>query len=74
MDVASADSIRIRLLNEFQCPLYLHQFTLIRGNSKVSVQGFVALGSHFATLCQELVFYGAIFFSISILKKKKKIL
>ena len=31
---------------------------------KVSVQGVVALGSHFATLCQELDFYEAIFFFI----------
>ena len=30
--------------------------------SKVSVQGVVALGGHFATLCQEVDFYEANFF------------
>ena len=33
---------------------------------KVSVQGVVALGGHFATLCRELDFYVAIFFFIII--------
>ena len=36
----------------------------INGRSKVSVQGVVALGGHFATLCQEVDFYEAIFFFI----------
>ena len=30
--------------------------------AKVSVQGVVALGGHFATLCQEVDFYEAMFF------------
>ena len=40
--------------------------------SKVSVQGVVALGDHFATLCQELDIYEAMsfFHYLSILKKK----
>jgi hypothetical protein len=37
---------------------------------KVSVQGVVALGGHFATLCQELDLYEATFFSLLIFKKK----
>jgi hypothetical protein len=42
---------------------------------KVSVQGIVALfGGHFATLCRELDFYEAIFFSILVFKKKMQIL
>ena len=40
---------------------------------KVSVQGVVVLGGHFATLCQEVDFYEA-FFSLSIFKKKRQIL
>ena len=38
---------------------------------KVSVQGVVALGGHFATLCQELDFYEAIFFFIINFQKEK---
>ena len=43
---------------------------------KVSAQGVEALGSHFATLCQELDFYEAkiSFFSLLIFKKKRQIL
>jgi hypothetical protein len=41
---------------------------------KVSVQGVVALSSHFAALCRELDFYDAIFYSLSIFKKKRQIL
>ena len=37
---------------------------------KVSVQGVVALGGHFATLCQELDFYDANFFIINFQKEK----
>ena len=32
------------------------------GELKVSVQGVVALGGHFAPLCQEVDFHEAIFF------------
>ena len=39
---------------------------------KVSVQGVAVLGCHFATLCQEVDFYEAIFFSFSLLIFKKK--
>ena len=38
---------------------------------KVSVQGVVALGGHFATLCQELDFYEAFFFIIDFQKEKE---
>ena len=38
---------------------------------KVSVQGVVALGGHFARLCQEVDFYESIFFSLLIFKKRK---
>ena len=49
-----------------------YEFT---GYLKVSVQGVVALGGHFATLCRELDFYEAIFFcSLLIFKKKRQIL
>ena len=37
-------------------PLHTREFI------KVSVQGVVALGGHFATLCRELDFYEAFFF------------
>ena len=38
---------------------------------KVSVQGVVLLGGHFATLCQDVDFYEAIyFFIIDFLKEK----
>ena len=43
-------------------------------NVKVSVQGVVAFGGQFATLCQELDFYDAFFFSLLIFKKKREIL
>ena len=36
-----------------------------------SVQGIVALGGHFATLCRELDFYEAIFFFIIHFQKEK---
>ena len=39
--------------------------------SKVSVLGVVALGGHFATLCQELDFYEAIYFFIINFQKEK---
>ena len=38
---------------------------------KVSIQGVVALGSHFATLCWEVDFYEAIFFFIINFQKEK---
>jgi hypothetical protein len=42
---------------------------------KISVQGVVALGGYFATLCQELDFYEANFlFIINFLKEKAYIL
>ena len=45
------------------------------GELKVSVfQGVVALGGHFAPLCQEVDFHEAIFFSLLIYKKKRQIL
>ena len=44
---------------------------MIRCSCKVSVQGVVALGGHFATLCQEVDFYEAIFFSIIDFSKRK---
>ena len=47
---------------------------VVRSQGKVSVQGVVALGSHFATLCQELDFYEAFFFSINFLKEKENTL
>ena len=37
---------------------------------KVSVQGVVALGGHFATLCLEVDFYEAFFFIINFQKEK----
>ena len=43
-----------------------------RGPNKVSVQGVVALGGHFATLCQEVDFYEAnVFFFIINFHKEK---
>ena len=46
-----------------------------RGPNKVSVQGVVALGGHFATLCQEVDFYEAnVFFSLLIFTKKRQII
>ena len=39
--------------------------------SKVSVQEVVALGGHFAILCQEVDFYEAFFFIIDFQKKGK---
>ena len=39
--------------------------------NKVSVQGGVALGGHFATLCQEVDFSEAIFFFIIDLQKER---
>ena len=38
---------------------------------KVSVQGVVALGGHFATLCREVGFYEATFFFIINFQKEK---
>ena len=38
---------------------------------KVSVQGVAVLGCHFATLCQEVDFYEAIFFFIINFQKEK---
>jgi hypothetical protein len=46
-------------------PFFLWVFT------KVSVQGVVALGGHFATLCRELDFYEAIFLFIINFQKEK---
>ena len=40
--------------------------------TKISVQGVVALGGHFATLCQELDFYEATFFFIINFQKEKE--
>jgi hypothetical protein len=40
--------------------------------AKVSDQGVVALGGHFAKLCQEVDFYEAIFFSLHINFQKEK--
>ena len=40
---------------------------------KVCVQGVLLLGGHFATLCQEVDFYEAIF-ALLIFKKKRQIL
>ena len=40
-------------------------------SSKVSVQGGVLLGSHFATLCQEVDFYEATFLFIIDFQKEK---
>ena len=39
--------------------------------AKVSVQGVVALGGHFATLCQKLDFYKAFLFFIINFQKEK---
>jgi hypothetical protein len=41
-------------------------------HTKCSVQGVVALGDHFATLCWELDFYEAIFFTLLIFKTKRQ--
>ena len=38
--------------------------------TRVSVQGVVAIGGHFATLCQEVDFYEAFFFIINFQKEK----
>ena len=38
--------------------------------AKVSLQGVVALGDHFDTLCQEVDFYEAFFFIIDFQKEK----
>ena len=46
----------------------------INGRSKLSVKGVVAICGHFATLCQEVDLYEAIFFSLLIFKKKRQIL
>ena len=43
---------------------------LTTAQTKVRVQGIVALGSHFATFCQELDFYEAFFFIINFQKEK----
>ena len=43
------------------------------GKFKVSVQGVVALGGHFATFCQEVDFYD-FFFPYEFIKKKRQIL
>ena len=46
---------------------------ILRLGGKVSVQGVVALGGYFATLCQELDFYGAKnLFSLLFSKRKGK--
>ena len=37
--------------------------------SKVSVQGVIALGSHFAALCQEVDFHEAFFFIVNFQKE-----
>ena len=39
--------------------------------SKVSVQGVVTLGGHFATLCQEVDFYEVFFFFIINFQEEK---
>ena len=49
------------------CTTWMVYCTLI---GKVSVQGVVALGGHFATLSQELDFYEANFFTINFQKEK----
>jgi hypothetical protein len=42
--------------------------------SNVGVQGVVALGGRFATLCQEVDFFEANIFSVLIFEKKRQIL
>ena len=44
----------------------------LQSTSKVSFQGVVALGVHFATSCQELDFYEAFFFHYQFSKRKRK--
>jgi hypothetical protein len=44
---------------------------VLKSVAKVSVQGVVALGSHFATLCLDVDFYEAIFFFIINFQKEK---
>ena len=53
----------------FALQLFYDSLTL----TKVSVQGVVAIGGHFATLCQEVDFKKH-FFPLSIFKKKRQIL
>ena len=58
-------------LSKISCPSYL----VWSPSCKVSVQGVVALGGHFATLCQKLDFHEAFFvFSINFQKDKGNIL
>ena len=51
--------------NNFNFPFFLLNF-------KISVQGVVALGSHFATLCRKVDFYEAFFFHYWFSKRKGK--
>ena len=63
--------------DDSDCKSYynLYTFIIFAGDNKVSVQGVVAVGGHFATLCQELDFYEAKpFFSLLIFEKKRQIL
>ena len=57
----------------FICQAGMH---CTEGWAKVSVQGVVAFGGHFATLCRDLDFYEAkhFFFSLLIFKMKRQIL
>ena len=63
-----------------KCKLFDQKSTFLREISnccvlsKVSVQGVVALGDHFATLIQQRDFYEAKNFSLLIFKKKRQIL
>ena len=47
----------------------VHTYT-VNVYHNVSVEGVVALGGHFATLCQELDFYEDFFFIINFQKEK----
>ena len=59
--------------NQDEFVMVLHFPIKIRIKIKVSVQGVLELGGHFARLCRELDFYEAIFFSLLIFKKKRQI-
>ena len=63
-----------KIMKSFLNKCGMIQIAKISSILKVGVQEVVALGAHFATLCQKLDFYEAIFFSLLFFKKKWQIL
>ena len=63
----------LKNLNKF-CGMIFKNSRCLKVLQIGSVQGIVAHGGHSATLCRELDFYEAFFFSLSIFKKKRGIL